>query len=84
MEGKFAGIYKVPYSLPLLGMSLSSMLGKYIKFWRRGRLYQGFVDKYDVEKKSKQYPLPFNINAVGKNVKRGMVIEDLGKKIKIK
>ena len=43
-----------------------------------GRIYRG------IKGKGKQYYLPYNIEAVGKNINRGRGTEVLGKKIKIK
>ena len=51
---------------------MSSLLGKNIKFKRgesngmqRGRIYRGKKGK------GKRYPLPYNMKAFGKNIKRG-------------
>ena len=41
------------------------------------------VGKNMTWKKAKQYHLPYNIKAVGKNIKMGKGMEILGKKIKI-
>ena len=55
---------------------------------KRRREYHGCGEEYNVEKseKVKQYHLPFNVKAVGKNIKwgRGEVDGNLGEKIKIK
>ena len=54
---------------------------------KRGRIYYGYGEEYNMEKKGKgkQYHLLYNIQAVGKNIKWGR-LEDRGileKKIKI-
>ena len=57
---------------------------------KRGRKYQGCGEEFNVEKKrkGKQYHHPFNIDAVGENIKlrRGEAkrTDNSGKKIKIK
>ena len=48
-------------------------VGEEYKVGKRGREYYGFGEEYNVEKKEwgKQYYLPNNIKAAGKNITRG-------------
>ena len=83
---KTAEMYKAPY-FPLFGVegSLLSLSGKNIKLRRGDGDIKG-VGKNTTwnNRKRKKYPLPFNIKAVKKKIKRGIVIEKIANKIKIK
>ena len=53
-----------------MGRSLSSLSGE--KNVKKGREYHGRGEEYNLEKgKEKAYHLPYNVKAVGKNIKWG-------------